>query len=64
MYIINYHYFERDLRNNMPKGFPIYQNIKGETIKEINNKFSDIRNNHNVFDYTLIQFDSIEETKK
>ena len=62
MYRINYRYYERDEKDRVcPKGFPIESFVDGETIKQVNNNFANIRYNHDVFRYTMIIFDSVEE---
>lgn len=61
MYRITYNYFERDKINFQPKGMPIYGKVEAKTIKQLNKAFAEVRNYHDVYKYTLINFKEIEE---
>lgn len=61
MYKIIYSYYERDKDRFSPKGMPIYGEVEASTIKALNKAFEEVRNNHDVFKYTIINFARIEE---
>lgn len=64
MYKIRYSFYERDKDKFSPKGQPIFGEVFGSTIKELDKNFAEVRNNHDVFKYTQINFASISEFKK
>lgn len=62
MYRINYAYYERDEKDRViPKGQPIIGFVEGETIEQLNKRYTEMKENHDLFKYTLIIFRSIEE---
>lgn len=62
MYRINYAYYKRDEKDRVvPKGQPIIGFVEGETIEQLNKRYAEMKENHDLFKYTLIIFRSIEE---
>ena len=65
MYRINYSFYERDEHDRItPKHKRFTGYVDGSTIKQVNKAFADVRYNHDLFKYTMLIFDSIEEIKK
>ena len=50
MFRITYAYFRKD-ENGKLIGSPIIKHVDGETLKQVNDTFNFIRNNHNVSRY-------------
>ena len=62
MYRLNYHYFKRNPKDRITcVGQPIYNYVESETLKGLNKAFNNVRENHDVFMYHVIMFDSVEE---
>ena len=47
-----------------PIGTPYVRCVEGETIKQVNDAFQSVRDNHDVLKYTPITFYRIEEIKE
>lgn len=63
MFRINYVFFKHD-ENFHPIGMPIHKYVEGKTIKELNDTFNLIRDNHDLARYSNIIFENIEEIKE
>jgi len=63
MFRITYDYFRKD-ENGKLIGSPIIKHVDGETLKQVNDTFNFIRNNHNVSRYSIINFIEVEEIKE
>lgn len=63
MFRITYSYFRKDTNGKLI-GSPIIKHVDGETLKQVNDTFSFIRNNHNVSRYSIINFIEVEEIKE
>ena len=63
MFRIIYGYFKMNAWFK-PIGTPYVRCVEGETIKQVNNAFQFVRNNHDVLKYTPITFYRIEEIKE
>ena len=61
MFRITYAYYRRD-ENFEPIGDAIVKYVDGETVKQVNDAFSFIRNNHD--STTCIGFIKVEEIKE
>lgn len=62
MYRLNYHYYKRNTKDMVSCiGQPIRNYVESETLKGLNKAFSNVRENHDVFMYQIIMFDSVEE---
>ena len=61
MYRLYYSYYDRDEKTREPKGQPHKEYVDGRTVGELNRRFQKIRDNHNVFSYTLLIFNCLEE---
>ena len=61
MFRITYGYYRRD-ENFEPIGDAIVKYVDGETVKQVNDAFSFIRNNHD--STTCIGFIKVEEIKE
>ena len=60
MFRITYGYYRRD-ENFEPIGDAIVKYVDGETVKQVNDAYHFVRNNHNVAKYTPISFYKVEE---
>ena len=63
MYVILYSYYDRNPKNREPIGQPIWGTVSGDTLPELNRNYQELRDNHDVFKYTQINFASIREEK-
>ena len=63
MFRIIYEYFKID-ENFKPIGTPYVGYVDGKTIKQVNDAFQSIRDNHDLSKYTAINFCYIREIKE
>ena len=63
MFRIIYGYFKID-ENFKPIGTPFVGYVDGKTIKQVNDAFQSVRDNHDLSKYTPINFRYIEEIKE
>lgn len=63
MYQIKYCYYKRGKDKFQPTGQPIFETVKGNTIKELNTAFLMAQYNHNCFEFTQMSVCYIEEIK-
>lgn len=64
MYRINYSFYERDEYNHVtPKHKKFTGHVDGDTIKQVNKAYENVRYNHDLFKYTMLIFDSVEEIR-
>lgn len=63
MFRITYGYFKID-ENFEPIGDAIVRYVDGETVKQVNDAFQSVRDNHDLSKYTPINFRYIEEIKE
>ena len=63
MFRITYSYYKINAWFK-PVGTPFIRCVEGETIKQVNDAFQSVRNNHDVSKYTPINFYRVEEIKE
>lgn len=63
MFRITYTYYRID-KNFEPIGDAIVKYVEGETIKQVNDAFQSVRDNHDLSKYTPINFRYVEEIKE
>ena len=63
MFRITYGYYRRD-KNFEPIGDAIVKYVEGETVKQVNDAFQSVRDNHDLSKYTPINFRYIREIKE
>ena len=61
---ITYGYYRRSENFDFTTGSPIIGYVDGETIKQVNDAFQSVRDNHDLSKYTPINFRYIEEIKE
>ena len=61
---IVYGYYRRSENFNFTTGSPIIEYVDGETIKQVNDAYNVVRDNHDVVKYTPITFYRIEEIEE
>ena len=64
MFRIVYGYYRRSENFNFTTGSPIIGYVDGKTIKQVDEAFQLVRNNHDVSKYTPIDFRYIREIKE
>lgn len=64
MFRIVYGYYRRSENFNFTTGSPIIEYVDGETIKQVNDAYNVVRDNHDVVRYTPINFYRIEEIEE
>lgn len=64
MFRITYGYYRRSENFNFTTGSPIIEYVNGETIKQVNDAYNVVRDNHDVVRYTPINFYRVEEIKE
>ena len=60
MFRIIYEYFKVDAWFN-PIGAPFVRHVDGKTIKQVNDAFQSVRDNHDLSKYTPTKFWKVEE---
>ena len=63
MFRIIYEYFKVNAWFK-PVGAPYVRCVEGETIKQVNDAFQFVRDNHDLSEYTPINFRYVEEIKE
>ena len=63
MFRITYGYYRRD-KNFEPIGDAIVKYVDGETIKQVNDAFQLVGDNHDLSKYTPTRFWKVEEIKE
>ena len=63
MFRITYGYYRRD-KNFEPIGDAIVKYVDGGTIKQVNDAFQLVRDNHDLSKYTPTRFWKVEEIKE
>ena len=64
MFRITYGYYRRSKNFDFTTGSPIIEYVDGETIKQVNDAYSSVRDNHDVVKYTPINFYRVEEIEE
>lgn len=64
MFRIVYGYYRRSENFNFTTGSPIIEYVDGEAIKQVNDAYNVVRDNHDVVKYTPITFYRIEEIEE
>ena len=64
MFRITYGYYRRSKNFDFTTGSPIIKYVDGETIKQVNDAFQSVRNDHDVSKYTPIDFYRVEEIEE
>lgn len=64
MFRIVYGYYRRSENFDFTTGSPIIGYVDGETIKQVNDAYNFVRDNHDVVNYTPINFYRIEEIEE
>lgn len=64
MFRIVYSYYRRSKNFDFTTGSPIIGYVEGKTIKQVDDAFQLVRNNHDVSKYTPVDFYYIREIKE
>ena len=64
MFRITYGYYRRSENFDFTTGSPIIGYVDGETIKQVNDAFQSVRDNHDLSKYTPVNFCQVEEIKE